>query len=61
MLPSLPKKEQTQTRTTSAGMAPLTMGLAFPYQSLIKKMAYSLTLLGIFSTEAPFALMILAC
>ena len=32
-----------EPRTTSPGMAPLTMGWALPYQSIMKKIPYSLS------------------
>jgi len=52
-------------RTTSPGMAPSTMGCAFPHQSLIKTMLYRLVYSqscgGVFSVEAPSSLLTLAC
>ena len=52
-------------RTTSPGVAPLTMGWALSNQSLIKKIPYKLCRAqcqgGIFSTEAPSSLISIAC
>lgn len=52
-----------ETKVTSSGMAPPTMGQTLLHHSLIKKMPYkpALSYGVIFLTEIPFSLMTLAC
>jgi hypothetical protein len=50
-----------EPRTTSSGIALLTMGWALPHPSLIKKMSTARSYGGIFSIELPSFHMVLAC